>query len=126
MNATPPICRGKAFSSVSGYGCESSFTSTQNVISAFSASGCRKSSLVQTRQPAFNARRYNRWLAGHAANLEGLFATASPTSKLAFLWLDSLQALQAKASLFYLLRPLTDCDTADTQAARYSSNSSRM
>jgi hypothetical protein len=31
--------------------------------------------------------------------------------------LDSLQALHAAASLFYLLRPLTDSAAADTQAA---------
>jgi len=31
--------------------------------------------------------------------------------------LDSLQALQAAASLFYLLRPLTDSATTDTKAA---------
>jgi hypothetical protein len=32
--------------------------------------------------------------------------------------LDSLQAPQAAASLFYLPRPLTDSATADAQAAR--------
>jgi hypothetical protein len=34
------------------------------------------------------------------------------------LMLDALQALQAAATLFYLLRPLTDSATADAQATR--------
>jgi hypothetical protein len=33
-------------------------------------------------------------------------------------WIDSLQALQAAASLLYLLCPLADSAAADAQAAR--------
>jgi hypothetical protein len=34
------------------------------------------------------------------------------------LWIDSLQAFQAAASLLYLFRPLADRAVADAQAAR--------